>query len=99
MDRSHYSTHVADCSASAGVPHDHGPICDLQLAIRNRIGRSTMADDRDNGAQLSEYLGFINRRGFLRGAAAAGVASFLAACGAAADTAQNAAGGGAAFGK
>ena len=50
-----------------------------------------MADDRDDGALLSEYMGFINRRGFLRGAAAAGVASFLAACaGGAPNTGQNA---------
>jgi ribose transport system substrate-binding protein len=60
-----------------------------------------MADDRNNGALLAEYIGFINRRGFLRGAAAASVASFLAACaGSAPNTAQNAAaGGGYAFGK
>jgi ribose transport system substrate-binding protein len=58
-----------------------------------------MADDRDDGVQLSDYMGFINRRGFLRGAAAAGVASFLAACGGATNTAQTAAAGGYAFGK
>ena len=39
-----------------------------------------MADERDSGAQMSEYMEFINRRGFLKGAAMAGVASFLAAC-------------------
>lgn len=39
-----------------------------------------MAEDRGDGALLSEYMAFINRRGFLRGAAMAGVASFLAAC-------------------
>jgi ribose transport system substrate-binding protein len=61
-----------------------------------------MADERDSGAQLSEYMEFITRRGFLRGAAMAGVASFLAACaGSTANPAQNApaSGGAAAFGK
>jgi ribose transport system substrate-binding protein len=60
-----------------------------------------MADERDNGALLSEYLAFINRRGFLRGGAAAGIAGLLAACGAAPNAAQNASGANAsyAFGK
>jgi ribose transport system substrate-binding protein len=59
-----------------------------------------MAGDRDDGVQLSDYMGFINRRGFLRGAAAASVASFLAACGANAETAQTGATGNTyAFGK
>lgn len=57
-----------------------------------------MADGRDDGALLTEYMTFINRRGFLRGAAAAGVMSFLAACGAGAPaTAQNAPASGAAY--
>lgn len=47
-----------------------------------------MADERDSGVQMSEYMAFINRRGFLRGAAIASVASFLAACGNAAPTAN-----------
>lgn len=61
-----------------------------------------MSSDRGDGAQLSEYMGFINRRGFLRGAAAAGLASFLAACsGSTPNTAQNtaSAGGTYSFGK
>jgi ribose transport system substrate-binding protein len=61
-----------------------------------------MADDRGDGALLSEYMGFINRRGFLRGAAAASLASFLAACAEGApNNAQNtsASGAGYAFGK
>ena len=39
-----------------------------------------MADERDNGAQLSDYVGFLSRRGFLTGAAAAAGAAFLSAC-------------------
>jgi ribose transport system substrate-binding protein len=61
-----------------------------------------MADDRGDGALLSEYMGFVNRRGFLRGAAAASLASFLAACaGSAPNNAENvpASGAGYAFGK
>ena len=60
-----------------------------------------MADERDSGAQLSEYMEFITRRGFLRGAAMAGVASFLAACAGSTAPASNApaSGGAAAFGK
>ncbi len=60
-----------------------------------------MADERDGGAQLSEYMDFMSRRGFLKGAALASAASFLAACaGSAAPSAsQGAASGGNAFGK
>jgi ribose transport system substrate-binding protein len=62
-----------------------------------------MADKRDGGAQMSEYMDFLSRRGFLRGAALAGATSFLAACAGNAPAAntQNATGatGGNAFGK
>lgn len=52
-----------------------------------------MSNGRDGGVQMSEFMEFLSRRGFLRGAAAAGVASFLAACAgnAPAATVQNAA--------
>jgi ribose transport system substrate-binding protein len=57
-----------------------------------------MADGRGDGASLSEYVASISRRGLLRGAAAAGVASFLAACAASApNAAQNAPATGAAY--
>ena len=60
-----------------------------------------MADERDSGVQMSEYMEFVNRRGFLRGAAMASVASFLAACAGNTPAANQAAtgGGGNAFGK
>src|SRR5215217_7592570 len=59
-----------------------------------------MANDRDSGAQMLEYMEFINRRGFLKGAAMAGVASFLAACAGSAPAAgTTATGGSGAFGK
>jgi ribose transport system substrate-binding protein len=45
-----------------------------------KLKEAAVANERDGGVQLSEYLEFINRRGFLRGAALASVASFLAAC-------------------
>jgi ribose transport system substrate-binding protein len=59
-----------------------------------------MANERDSGTQMLEYMEFINRRGFLKGAAMAGVASFLAACAGNAPAAgPSAATGGGAFGK
>src|SRR5690606_9069286 len=70
--------------------------------VSSAIGtrRSAMAGDKENGAQLSEFMEFVNRRGFLRGAAAAGVASFLAACGVnASSNSQAATDGNYAFGK
>jgi ribose transport system substrate-binding protein len=39
-----------------------------------------MADDRDGGTQLIEYLEFVNRRRFLKGSALAGLSGLLAAC-------------------
>ena len=59
-----------------------------------------MADERD-GVQMSEYMSFLNRRGFLKGTAMMGVASFLAACAGNAPAATSATGGAAgnAFGK
>jgi ribose transport system substrate-binding protein len=59
-----------------------------------------MADERDGGVQMSEYMQFLNRRGFLRGTAMLSVASFLAACAGNAPAAPQAAtAGGNAFGK
>lgn len=40
-----------------------------------------MADQRDNPVGLSEYMEFVNRRGFLTGAAAFAGMALLAACG------------------
>jgi ribose transport system substrate-binding protein len=50
-----------------------------------------VANERDGGVEMSDYMDFLNRRGFLKGAAMASVASFLAACNAAqpAATTQN----------
>ncbi len=39
-----------------------------------------MADDKSNGAELSDYVGSLNRRGFLTGSAAGAAMAFLAAC-------------------
>jgi ribose transport system substrate-binding protein len=59
-----------------------------------------MANERDSGTQMLEYMEFINRRGFLKGAAMAGVAGFLAACAGNAPAAgTTAATGSGAFGK
>ena len=59
-----------------------------------------MANERDSGTQMLEYMELVNRRGFLKGAAMAGVASFLAACAGNAPAAgPSAAAGGGAFGK